>query len=60
MHPHNNCSVCHGGQVVGPDALTKLDAHQQLDILLRCFRQSAQDTLGLLDKRGYEIVKKSE
>jgi len=57
VHPHNNCSVCHGNNT---ESSTKLDAHQQLDILLRCFRQSAQDTLGSLDKRGYEIVKKSE
>ena len=54
LHPHNNCSVCHGVES------GKLDENGQLEALIRCIRTSAQDTLESLKRKGYEIRKKPD
>lgn len=50
MHPHTNCSVCHGGPI-------KLSEEEQFKALLSAMRTSVQDTLSALKRKGYEIVK---
>lgn len=54
MHPHNNCSVCHGIES------GKLDEQGQLEALIPSMRQSAQGTLASLQSKGYEIRKKTD
>lgn len=54
MHPHTNCSVCHGIES------GKLEENAQLEALIPSMRQDAQGTLASLQRKGYEIRKKSD